>query len=119
LKAVGEALDFVQGTGETFFEAELFRLNGELLLQKNPAAVTEAEHCFSEALAVARKQLACSLELRAAISLAQLWCRQGKRRAACELVQGVYAGFTEGFRTHDLQTAAAFLGAPEKPPGIS
>jgi class 3 adenylate cyclase/predicted ATPase len=112
LLAVAEALAFADASSETFLNADLYRLRGELLLQHDPAAMPDAEACFHQALEVARRQQARSLELRAALSLAQLWCRQGKTQPACELVQRVYAGFTEGFQTPDLQRAAAFLEQP-------
>jgi predicted ATPase len=58
---------------------------------------------------VARRQQARSLELRAAMSLARLWERQGKRTDARELLAPVYGWFTEGFDTADLQEAKALL----------
>jgi predicted ATPase len=72
---------------------------------------SEAEACFHQALAVARHQQAKSLELRAAMSLARLWQRQGKRAAARELLVPIYGWFTEGFDTADLQEARALLEA--------
>ena len=71
----------------------------------------EAEACFHQALAVARRQQAKSLELRAATSLAHLWQRQGKRVEARELLAPIYGWFTEGFDTADLQEAKALLEA--------
>jgi predicted ATPase len=65
--------------------------------------------CFQQALAVARRQQAKSLELRAAISLSRLWQRQGKRAEAYELLAQIYGWFTEGFDTADLQDAKALL----------
>ena len=69
----------------------------------------EAEACFLQALALARHQQAKSWELRAAMSLARLWQRQGKRAEARELLAEVYDWFTEGFDTADLQDARALL----------
>jgi predicted ATPase len=69
----------------------------------------EAEACFQQALAVARRQQAKSLELRAAMSLSRLWQRQGKRVEARELLAEIYGWFTEGFDTADLQEARALL----------
>jgi predicted ATPase len=109
LKALAEALEFADATGETFLNAELHRLKGELLWQHDPNSVAAAETCFHQALEVARRQQARSLELRAAMSLARLWLQQGKPQAAYELLAPVYASFTEGFQTHDLQRAAALL----------
>jgi predicted ATPase len=71
----------------------------------------QAEACFQQALAAARGQQARSWELRTATSLSRLWQRQGKRRAARELLAPVYNWFTEGFDTADLQEAKALLEA--------
>ena len=101
--------------GERYGEAELHRLKGELLSQQRVAThgessvLVEAEAHFHEALAIARRQQAKSLELRAAMSLSQLWQRQGKRTEARQLLAGVYHWFTEGFDTADLQEAKALL----------
>ena len=69
----------------------------------------EAEACFQQALDVARRQEAKSLELRAAMSLARLWQQQGKHAAAYDLLAPIYGWFTEGFDTADLQEAKALL----------
>ena len=90
-------------------EAELYRLRGELLLQHAVAQPEEAEACFQLALAVARRQQAKSLELRAAMSLSRLWQRQGKRDKARQLLAEIYDWFTEGFDTADLQEAKVVL----------
>jgi len=78
-------------------------------LQPTVAQPEEAEVCFQQALVVASRQQAKSLELRAAMSLARLWQRQGKQAAAHELLAPVYSWFTEGFDTPDLQDAKALL----------
>jgi predicted ATPase len=109
----------VEKTGERYYEAELYRQRGELLLRRatksHPAQDSreqhEAETCFQHALDVARQQQAKSLELRAATSLARLWQQQGKRAAARELLAPIYGWFTEGFDTADLQDAKALLEA--------
>ena len=75
-------------------------------LQKNGS---EAQVCFQQAIAIARKQQSNSLELRAATSLARLWQQQGKQTEARELLAPVYNWFTEGFDTKDLQEAKALL----------
>ena len=77
----------------------------------SPQHVTEAEACFQRALEVARSQEAKAWELRAAISLARLWQRQGKKSEAHQLLAEVYAWFTEGFETKDSQEAKALLDA--------
>jgi predicted ATPase len=78
-------------------------------LQQTVAQLEEAEVCFQQALVVAGRQQAKSLELRAAMSLARLWQRQDKQVEAHELLAPVYGWFTEGFDTADLQEAKALL----------
>jgi predicted ATPase len=82
-----------------------------LLLRQPGTPQAEAEACFHQALDVARRQEAKSLELRAAMSLARLWQQQGKRTDAYELLAPIYGWFTEGFDTADLQEAKALLDA--------
>ena len=110
LNVVAEALARVEKTGGRLWEAELYRLKGELLLVRDAPRpqVVEAEACFQQALAIARRQQAKSWELRAATSLARLW-QQSKRAEARELLAPVYNWFTEGFDTADLQEAKALL----------
>ena len=84
----------------------LFR---SVLLRQTVTQPEEAETCFQQALAVARRQQAKSWELRAATSLARLWQQQGKRQEAYDLLAPVYGWFTEGFDTVDLQEARALL----------
>jgi predicted ATPase/class 3 adenylate cyclase len=109
LTVLAEAQALVEKTGERYFEAELQRLKGELLLVQSPDDPAEAETCFHNALEIARRQHAKSLELRAAISLARLWQRQGKEGDARKLLNDVFAWFTEGFDTADLRDAQALL----------
>jgi len=109
LTALDEALAMVARTGERFWEGELHRLKGTLLLARSAEPQAEAEACFRQALDVARRQHAKSLELRAAMSLSRLWQRQGKRDAARALLAPIYGWFTEGFDTADLQEAKALL----------
>jgi predicted ATPase len=85
------------------------RRSKHALLRHSVAQLGEAEACFQQALAVARRQQAKSLELRAAMSLARLWQRQGRRDEARQLLAEVYGWFTEGFDTADLQEAKALL----------
>jgi predicted ATPase len=112
LEALAEALATLAKSRARWWEAELYRLRGELLLQHTAAQPVEAQACFQQALAVARRQQAKSLELRAAMSLARLWRHQGKRTEAHQLLVKVYGWFTEGFDTADLQEAKALLEAP-------
>jgi TOMM system kinase/cyclase fusion protein len=114
LTVLTEAQTFAETTGERWYEAELFRLKGELLLQQSSSNQTEAESCFHQAMAIAQNQQAKSWELRAATSLAKLWQRQGKRHEAYDLLSPVYSWFTEGFDTADLQDAKTLLDALEK-----
>jgi class 3 adenylate cyclase/predicted ATPase len=111
LRALEEALAAVQHNEEHHYEAEVYRLKGELLLQEPPAHQEEAEEHFHQALAVARRRQAKSWELRAAMSLSRLWQQQGKHDEARELLAPVYGWFTEGFDTADLQEAKALLEA--------
>ena len=109
LSLAADALDRAEQTGVRWIEAELYRLQGELLLDLPEVAQPEAETCFRQALAVAREQNAKMWELRAAASLARVWRDQGKRREACELLAPIYDWFTEGFDTTDLKEVKALL----------
>jgi predicted ATPase len=109
LTILGEALETVDNTGERYWEAELHRRKGELLLMQEGHKVEEAEECFQKALDIARRQQAKSLELRAAMSLSRLWQQQGKQEEARQMLADVYGWFTEGFDTADLQEAKALL----------
>ena len=111
LLALEEALMLVATTEERWWEAELYRLQGELLLQLPRPDVPQAEAAFLRALDVARGQQAKALELRAALSLSRLWQGQGKREDSRQLLVEIYSWFTEGFDTPDLQEARALLDA--------
>jgi class 3 adenylate cyclase/predicted ATPase len=105
---LGEAETFLERTGELWWLSEIQRMQGELLVVRNGDNV-EAENLFQKALAFARKRDAKSLELRAAMSLAGVWQRQGKRDEGRELLAPVYGWFTEGLDTSDLKEAKALL----------
>ena len=125
MAAVAEALRLVEKTDERFYEAELYRVKGTLTLQQfnvqgskfkvdNPQSAVrnpplEAEACFLRAIAIAQKQHAKSLELRATMSLARLWQSQGKTAEARQRLAEIYNWFTEGFDTKDLQEVKALL----------
>lgn len=111
LTVLAEALVLTDKTEERWYEVELYRLQGELLLAQEgiKSHLEEAETSFQHALAIAHRQQAKSWELRASISLSRLWQRQGKTQAARELLDPVYHWFTEGFDTVDLQEAQALL----------
>ena len=108
LRLLTEALAVID-KGALWYETELHRIQGELLLRQAVPDALQAEACFQQALAVARRQQAKSWELRTAMSLAHLWQQQGQRSAARQLLAEVYGWFTEGFDTPDLQEAKALL----------
>jgi len=131
LTVLAEMLDAVDSSEERFYEAELYRLKGELTLQQeargwrretSPSfpqapslksqvtqAAQEAEGYFHKAIEIAHRQQAKSWELRAVMSLAKLWQQQGKKTEAHRMLAEIYGWFTEGFDTKDLQEAKALL----------
>jgi predicted ATPase len=126
LAVLTEALVAVDNRGECWWAAELYRLKGQLTLQKFQVSdsklqaahsrgssiqtlESETEECFLKAIEIARKQQAKSLELRAVTSLARLWQQQGKKEEAHQMLAEIYNWFTEGFATKDLQEAKALL----------
>jgi class 3 adenylate cyclase/predicted ATPase len=104
-----EALSAAEGTNERWCEAEIHRLNGQLLLAAHAPDETVVETYFRRAVVVAKEQKAKLWELRAAMSMARLWRDQGKRDEARDLLAPVYGWFTEGFDTHDLKEAKTLL----------
>jgi hypothetical protein len=111
LEALAEVLATVANSRVRWWEAELYRLRGELLLLHSVAQPGEAETCFQQTRAIARCQQAKSLELQAALSLGRLWQQQGKCAQSRALLAPVYGWFTEGFDTADLQEAKTLLEA--------
>jgi predicted ATPase len=133
LQIVSEALGLTATNFDVFWEAELYRLKGELTLaqpsvqplesrvKKGPKTKSdtphsalgtphaEAEACFLKAVEIARRQEAKLLELRATTSLARLWQQQGKQKEARQRLAGIYQWFTEGLETKDLQEAKTVL----------
>jgi predicted ATPase len=109
LRLLAEALEVFKATGYGDLLAEAYRLRGELLLRQSVPDETQSEACFQQSLAIARRQQAKSWELRAAVSLSRLWQQQGKPDDARALLAPIYAWFTEGFDTADLQDAKALL----------
>jgi predicted ATPase len=114
LTMLAEALATMDSSGECWWEAELYRLKGELLLQSRVQSLEsevqkEAEECFRQAIDIARRQSAKSLELRAVMSLSRLWQKQDKRAEARRMLAEIYSWFTEGFDTADLQEARMLL----------
>jgi predicted ATPase len=110
-RSIDEAIMIVEKTNERWCEAEINRIVGEITLMSPAMDVAKAQAYFERALAMARRQQAKSWELRAAMSMARLWCDQGKRGEARELLAPVYGWFTEGFNTGDLIEAKALLEA--------
>ncbi len=111
LQALAEAHTLVEQQEERWWEAEIHRLRGVLLLRQPGTPQAEAETWLQRALDVARRQEAKSLELRAAMSLSRLWQQQGKQADAHALLAPIYGWFTEGFDTKDLQEAKVLLEA--------
>ena len=109
LKVVTEEQSRVQISGARFYQAEVHRIKGELLLTQDTPDEHQAEACFQDALKIARRQSAKSLELRGAMSMSRLWQRQGKKAEAQNLLAEVYGWFTEGFDTADLKQAKLLL----------
>ena len=103
------ALACARETRESWTDAFLHRIRGEILLRCEPANTAPAEEAFLTAIAIARQQQAKTWELRAATSLARLWRDQGKVSEARELLAPVYGWFTEGFDTRDLIDAKALV----------
>ena len=98
-------LERVRDTGVRYYEAELHRIKGEVLLRRSAASQKEAETCFHRAIDLSHDQGAKSLELRAIMSLSDLWRKQGKKAEARQMLQEIYRWFTEGFNTADLKEA--------------
>jgi tetratricopeptide (TPR) repeat protein len=127
LRILEDALAILHHRGERFYEAELYRLKGELLLMQGAGRVLsraaagrkttegkstdfiQAEQCFHQSIQIARRQKAKSLELRASTSMARLYRDQGRRKEASDLLSAIYETFTEGFGTLDLREAKALL----------
>ena len=112
LRVVDEALALVERNDERYCEAELYRLQGDLLLRTangEAHAPMTPEACFRRAIEIARRQHATSLELRAVVSLSRLWQQQNRRDAAHQMLHAMYEGFTEGFDTADMREARALL----------
>lgn len=109
LQAVNESIELAENTGELWYQAEAFREKGRLLVQQNND-LDKAEDCFQTACQIARQQNARLLELRALVSLYQLWQQRGKEHGREALAQ-IYNMFTEGFDTPDLRAAKTLLYA--------
>jgi predicted ATPase len=108
-RCIDEALAASEASKESWCDADINRLAGDIVLLSGEPDAGKAEAYFERALSVAREQRAKSWELRAATSMARLWRDQGKRDAARDLLAPVYGWFTEGFDTLDLKEAKALL----------
>lgn len=122
LATLAEALALVEQSGECYWEAEMYRVKGELLRKASDAGMprgkvgekkadldSSPEACFLKAIEISRGQKARSLELRAAVGLCRLWKSQGKSNKGREVLKGIYGWFTEGLDTVDLKEAKALL----------
>jgi predicted ATPase len=109
--ALNEGLEVAEKNDDRCHEAELFRLKGELLLAESLDQAPAAEDCFRRSIDTARLQGSKGWELRATMSLARLWQRQGRRDEARDALAAAYNIFTEGFTTPDLVEARALLEA--------
>jgi predicted ATPase len=114
LEFMSQAFAEVERGGERYFEAELYRIKGELLLRKaeihdQAALEKEAEACLRQSLAVARRQEAKSFELRTAVRLGRLLKKQNRGSEAKELLESIYGWFTEGFDQPDLKEAKSLI----------
>jgi len=108
-KVANAGLQFAESQNEGFYEAELHRVKGVILLSQDNRNLAGAEEHFARALEVARNQQSRSMVLRISTDLARLWQRQGKTKQARELLAPIHDWFTEGFNTQDLMDAKALL----------
>lgn len=109
LEQLAEATDLIAQRGEHWWEPEIHRLRGELLLRRSPAEPSEAEAAFGRAIELAEGQKSRSLQLRGTISLARVWAKQDRHEEAYDLLAPAYGWFTEGFDTADLKDAKVLL----------
>ena len=125
LRILEEALALTHRNGERYYQAELFRLKGELILEQStnralgvrdqPDTTATAEVCFNESIKIAQLQKAQSLELRAVTSMARLYQNEGRQEEARRLLAQIYGRFSEGFDTADLRGAKALLDDLSQP----
>jgi predicted ATPase len=108
-RSISKAMNAAETSKESWWNAELYRMAGEIRLQLPEPDVKKAEAYFGQALAIARKQQAKSFELRTGMNIARLWRDHNKRQEAQDLLAPVYGWFTEGFDTLDLKQAKVLL----------
>jgi class 3 adenylate cyclase/predicted ATPase len=116
-RCIGEAMTWIEATGEKWWEADIHHTAGEIALKSPEPA--KAEACFERALALARERREKPIELRVATSMARLWRDQGKRNEARDLLAPVYGWFTEGFDLSDLTEARVLLHALADDDGLA
>src|SRR5205823_184700 len=109
LDSLTKSLTTAHEQEELYYEAEIHRLRGDVLQMQDVSNAMEAHKCYERALEIARKQDGKSLELRATMSLARLFSKQGRRDEARTMLADIYRWFTEGFDTADLKDAKALL----------
>ena len=109
LKCLAEAAAIIETSEERYAQAELHRVHGDLL--NSAGDQTGAERHYRQAVAIAERQSAKLFQLRASTSLARLWCDQGKRTEARDLLAPIYNWFTEGFDAPDLRGGRVMMTA--------
>ena len=109
LQSIGYACNFIEQTDERWWETEVIKLKGELLLAQSSDNQTEAEACFNKAIEIAQSREAKYFELMATMSLCRLWRDQGRRQEARDKLEQIYGWYTEGFETPYLKEAKALL----------
>jgi predicted ATPase len=105
LYALEEALAVADEHEDRFYDAEIHRVTGDLLLRQDASNFAKADSCFRKAIEIARTQSAKSWELRATASLARLLKSQGRNQEARAMLAEIYNWFTEGSDTTDLKDA--------------
>jgi tetratricopeptide (TPR) repeat protein len=109
LATLDTQLALIQQTGQRWFESEMHRVRGQVLLRTEIRDEAAAEAAFMRAIKIGANQRTKAFELRASMNLARLWRDQGKQDEARDLLAPVYNWFTEGFDTRDLKEAKALL----------
>jgi class 3 adenylate cyclase/predicted ATPase len=109
IRTLARAMDEIHAQRARFYEPEIIRLRGEILLLQSRSNAAEAEAVFRQAMGIAAQQSCRAIELRACVSLARLLGDDGRRTQARDLLAPLYGAFTEGFDTLDLKEAKALL----------
>lgn len=109
LSALNLTLDVIAAKDDRFLHSETLRLKGECLLKLSASSMSEAEACFTQALAISRNQQAKALELRAAVSLSRLWMHNGRKKDAGHLLEDICGWFSQGHKSCDLEEAVRLI----------